>query len=289
MKPLRMKKSPFNVKVIIVVFWLIFLFCAIINVFPIIWAFINSMKTAEEFFDDSLALPKVFLMQNYINVFSDFKYRNYYYTDMLINSLWILVVHVLVNVGASTLLAYAVARFRFPGKHLLYTVIIFANTIPIIGSGPAGFRLMHALNMINNPSVIWIAWACGFDFAFIVLYGNFRGISEFYSEAARIDGANEFIVLWKIIMPQAFPCIMAISITQAIGVWNDFGIVMIYLREYPNLAYGLYVFNTESNFVVNSKPIYFAASIISCIPVIILYACSQKLILTNITAGGLKG
>ena len=289
MKPLRMKKSPFNVKVIIVVFWLIFLFCAIVHVFPIIWAFINSMKTAEEFFDDTLSLPKDFSLKNYINVFSDFKYRDYYYMDLLWNSLWILGVHVTVNVLASTLLAYAVARFRFPGKNLLYAVIIFANTIPIIGSGPAGFRLMKALNMINNPSIIWIAWASGFDFAFIILYGTFRGVSEFYSEAARIDGANEFTVLWKIIMPQAFPAIVAIAITQAVSVWNDYGTVMIYLREYPNLAYGLYVFNTESNFVENSKPIYFAATIISCIPVIILYACSQKLILTNITAGGLKG
>ncbi|MGN1061497.1 MAG: hypothetical protein ACI4RO_00065, partial [Candidatus Scatosoma sp.] len=71
--------------------------------------------------------------------------------------------------------------------------------------------------------------------------------------------------------------------------WNDYSRSMIYLRNYPNLAYGLYLFHTESNWIEDSKPIYFAAAVISAIPVIVLYASTQKLILTNITAGGLKG
>ena len=58
---------------------------------------------------------------------------------------------------------------------------------------------------------------------------------------------------------------------------------------YPNLAYGLYLFETDKNYIKNSMPIYFAASIISSVPIIILYASTQKLLLTNMTAGGLKG
>lgn len=289
MKALRLRKSTTDVKVVILVFWGIFLACAIVHIFPIFWALINSMKTGEEFFESSLALPQSWHLRNYLNVFKDFRYRNYFYLDLLINSLWQLAVNVFVNVGASVLLAYIVARYRFPGRNALYTMVIFANTIPIIGSGAANFRLMQSLNMINNPALIWIAWATGFDFAFIILYGNFKGISSSYSEAAKIDGANDWTVLLRVIIPQALPCIVAISIQQAIAVWNNYGTVMIYLREYPNLAYGLYLFNTDSNYVENSKPIYFAASIISALPVIVLYSCSQKLILTNVTAGGLKG
>lgn len=289
MKALRLRRSPIDVKIIIIVFWVIFLACAVIHVFPMYWAILNSLKTYEEFATGNLNFPKTLNLKNYLNVFTDFHYRDYYYFDMLINSLWMLVVNVFVNVMSSMLLAYIVARFRFPGKNLLYGLVIFANTIPIIGSGPAGFRLMKSLNMINNPALIWLAWASGFDFAFIVLYGNFQGISSSYSESAKIDGASDFTVFLKIIIPQAMPCITAIAIQQSIGVWNNYGTVMIYLREYPNLAYGLYVFNTEKNFVQNSMPIYFAATIISSIPVIILYASSQKLILTNVTAGGLKG
>ena len=208
---------------------------------------------------------------------------------MLFNSLWVVVVKVFVNVASSAMLAYAIARFRFPGKELLYVIVIFVNTIPIIGSGPAAFKLLDFLGMVENPLTIWISWASGFDFAFIVLYGYFKGVSPAYSEAAYIDGAGELRTFFTIILPQVVPCLVAIMITQAIGVWNDYGTIMIYLRESPNLAYGLYMYNTDSRYAENSKPVYFAAAVISAIPIIILYASTQNLILTNMTAGGLKG
>ena len=208
---------------------------------------------------------------------------------MLFNSWWILIVYVTVNVCSSSLLAYALSRFRFPGSKFLYSVVIFANTIPIIGSGPAAYKLAMSLNLINNPSAIWLMWASGFDFAFIVFYGYFKGISTSYSESAKMDGANNFTIFLKVIIPQIIPCLVAIAITQAISIWNNYSISMVYMRDYPNLAYGMYLFKDNSFLVADSMPIYFAAAVISCIPVIILYASTQELILTNMTTGGLKG
>lgn len=290
MKPLIHKRSSKHEIIIAVVFFILFLLLALIYIYPLFWALNNSLKTYPEYVADNFGITKSWMFENYYRVFEGaFHYKNFYYEHMLFNSLWMLVVQVFVNVTSSALLAYAVARFRFPGRGLLYAVVIFANTIPIIGSGPVAFRLMNKLNMINNPFTIWLSWASGFDFAFIVLYGYFKGISPSYSESAYIDGAGEMKVFFKIILPQVMPCIAAICITQAIGVWNNYGTVMIYLREYPNLAYGLYLFETDKNYIRNSMPIYFAASIISAIPVIVLYSCTQKLLLTNMTAGGLKG
>jgi raffinose/stachyose/melibiose transport system permease protein/N-acetylglucosamine transport system permease protein len=194
-----------------------------------------------------------------------------------------------VNVSSSALLAYALARFRFPGSKFLYAVVIFANTIPIIGAGPAQYKLAMSLKMINNPATIWLMWAGGFDFAFIVLYGYFKGVSRSYSESAKMDGANNWVVFIKVILPQVTPCIVAIAITQATGVWNNYSISMLYLRDYPNLAYGMYLFKDSSFLVKDSMPVYFAAAVISCIPIIVLYTCSQNLILNNMTTGGLKG
>ena len=289
MAKITFRKQTLEVKITYVVFLGLFIFFAFLHVMPLIWSLISSVKTGEEFFADSFGLPKVFHLDNYIRVFSEFKYRQYNYFDMLWNSLWMLVVGVVAEVLASAMLAYPLARYRFPGRTLIYTVVIFANTIPIIGAGPAKFKLMSALGMVNNPWLIWLSWCNAFDFAFIVFYGNFKGISMTYSEAAKMDGASNVRILFQIIFPQAFPCIAAIAITSAINVWNNYSTAMIYLREYPNLAYGLYLFNTAANYVEDSKPIYFAATIISCIPVIVLYAANQKLILTNVTAGGLKG
>lgn len=294
MDKLKFKHSPVSVKIIYIAFVAMFTFFAFLYLYPIVWAFLNSLKSMREYATNSLSLPKDWIFSHYLDVFTEFQAMGmggdiYKYFDMLYNSLWILVVNVTVNVCSSTLLAYALARFRFPGSKFLYALVIFANTIPIIGSGPAAYKLAMSLNMVNNPSVIWLMWGSGFDFAFIVLYGYFRGVSRSYSESAKMDGANNFTILLKVILPQVTPCIVAIAITQATGVWNNYTISMIYLRDYPNLAYGMYLFKDSTFLVKDSMPIYFAAAVISCIPIIVLYASTQNLILTNMTTGGLKG
>ena len=295
MTKLRFKKQPISVKIIYVAFFVMFLLFAFVYIYPLCWAFLNSLKSMKEYATNSLTMPSTWLWRHYLDVFTEFQAvplsggEPFRYLDMLFNSLWMLVVKVFVNVASSMLLAYALARFRFPGSKFLYALVIFANTIPIIGAGPAAYRLAMNLNMVNNPMTIWLMWAGGFDFAFIVLYGYFKGVSPSYSESAKIDGANNWTIFIKVILPQVTPCIAAIAITQATGVWNDYSTPMIYMRDYPNLAYGMYLFKDSSFLVKDSMPIYFAAAVISCLPVIILYTCSQNLILNNMTTGGLKG
>ena len=290
MRNIASKKSSKSEKVTAYIFFALFVIIAVICIYPFFWAFNNSLKTFEEYSNNSFAITESWNFINYPNVFLGyFQYNNVTYLGMLFNSLWMVVVRVVVNVASSAMLAYAIARVRFPGKDFLYLVVIFVNTIPIIGSGPAAFKLLNALGMVENPLTIWVSWASGFDFAFIVLYGYFRGVSPAYSESAYIDGASELRTFWSIVLPQVIPCLVAIMITQAIGVWNDYGTVMIYLRKTPNLAYGLYMFNTESMYIADSKPIFFAAAVISAVPIIVLYPCTQNLILENMAAGGLKG
>jgi ABC-type glycerol-3-phosphate transport system permease component len=290
MRNILSKRSSTSEIITAIIFLILFIIIAIVCIYPLFWAFNNSLKTFDEYSENNFILTKSWDFYNYFKVFNGtFQYNGVTYLGMLYNSLWILVVRVFVNIASSLMLAYAIARFEFPGRNFLYAVVIFANTIPIIGSGPATFKLLNSLNMVENPTTIWLSWAGGFDFAFIVLYGYFKGISPSYSESAYVEGAGELRVFFSIILPQVVPCVVAIMITQAIGVWNDYSTVMIYLRTRPNLAYGLYMFNTESIYISNSKPIYFAAAVISAVPIIVLYACTQKLILTNMTAGGLKG
>ncbi len=297
MDKLKFKNTPLSAKIIYVAFFIFFFVFALVYIYPIFWAILNSLKTKTAYSNDSLAFPTGMPeWWHYRSVFTEFRVvasngSTIYYAEMLLNSLWILVLNVFVNVCSSAILAYALARFRFPGKNLLYSVVIFANTIPIIGAGPAAYKLIAVqLQFINKPWLIWLTWASGFDFAFIVFYGYFRGVSNSYSESAKMDGANNFTIFLRIILPQVIPCIVAVAITQAMGVWNNYSISMIYLTDYPNLAYGMYLFE-DNKFLIetDSINIYFAAAVVSCIPIIVLYASTQNLILTNMTTGGLKG
>lgn len=287
MKKIASKKSPISEKVTAIAFFVFFCVLAILCIYPFFWAFNNALKT--KISGNSMAITRDWAFENFSRIFSEFEVTEVDYFGMLWNSLWMLVVRVFVNVAASAMLAYAIARFRFPGKEILYVIVIFVNTIPIIGSGPAAYKLMYKLDFVENPALIWISWASGFDFAFIVLYGYFKGVSPSYSESAYIDGAGELRVFFSIILPQVVPCISAIMITQAIGVWNDFGTVELYLTQTPNLAYGLKEFEKHNRSRKSALPMHFAASIISSLPIIVLYSCTQNLILTNMTAGGLKG
>lgn len=291
----RFKSKSKSEKVALCIFFVFFLSMTVIYIYPIFSIFLNSFRRFEEFEEISVnpnASPftwPIWQTKSWSEVFTVFKYKNYTYLDMLFNSVWITAVKVTVNILASTFLAYAVARFRFPGRNFLYAVVIFSQTIPIVGTGAASYKLFTQLGFINNPSLMWIAWFSAFDFAFIVLYGTFRGISPTYSESAKLDGANNLTVLFKIVMPQAFPCIAALAIQQSITVWNDYTTSLIYLRDYPNIAYGLFVTEKSISYFYNARALYSAVVCISMIPILILYACSQKLILTNMNAGGLKG
>lgn len=275
------------------VYYVLFTLVAIMFLYPIVSTFFNSLKSDVDLVKNPTGLPtEWWRIENYIKVFSEFKVQittvevNYF--GMLWNSFWMTGVRLTVNLASSVLLAYPIAKFKFPGKNFLYGVVIFVNTIPILGSGAAGYKLLKSLHMLDNPWLIWISWCGGFDYAFIIFYGTFRGISDSYIESASLDGANNFTIMFKIMMPQALPSIVALAITQAIPMWNDYSTSMINLPKYPNLGYGIYKFE-PGPYVQYDTAVYYSAVIISMLPPMILYAANQKFILSSLSVGGLKG
>ena len=239
-------------------------------------------------FAGMFAMPNALNFENYVRVFQEFKIRQYNYADMLYNSLWELALKLFVSMLSSVCFAYAVARYRFPGRDFLYGLVIFAKTIPIIGNGPAEFKLISSLGMVNNPALIWLAWAGGFDFAFIVLYGTFKGISRTYSEAAKIDGAGHFTILFKVMIPQVLGVWGALFIMQFITMWNDATASMMYFPDWPTLATGLFEYESKMIRKVN-MPVYFAGLMIAMVPVLTLFLLFQETIMEKVNLGGLKG
>ncbi len=275
--------------IVFIIYLMIFILFSLFYLYPIFWCFTNAMKTPFEFFESSVAMPKQFTSSQFISVFSDFQLGTNGFMQMLINSMWQAFGRAFCTITASILVAYPLARYNFPGKNLIFGIIIFRITIPIVGASAAGYKLFRTLNMLDNPGIFWFAWFSSFDMNALILYGYFQGISKTYSEAAYLDGASKMTVLLKVILPQAFPCILALYITQVMVVWNDYTTPMIYLRSYPNLAYGLYEFDELSKFLENGKPVYFAAILLTSIPPILLYVLGQKTMINNMSIGGLKG
>lgn len=288
----KFNQFSLGVRILLIVFFLFFLIEALIQVIPFIWVINNSLKTAEEFnySDNSMALTSTWAISNYLKVFTQFRVNGeVLYWEMVWNSTWQTFVYLFVNILSSLFVAYALAKFRFPGKGLFYGIMIFTQTIPIIGTGAAAYKLKFELGMINNPWWIWFSWAVGFDYSAFVMFGTFQGISRSYSESAELDGANEFQILFQIIVPQIIPLVLALLVTNFVGRWNDYATSQINLYNYPTLAYGMYLFQTASSWSEDGKVVYYASLVMSAIPGVLMYACFQGLIINNLSVGGLKG
>lgn len=286
----KFKSYSLAAKIILIAFFLFFLFEMVLHVFPLLFAVNNSLKTSEEIYNDVMAPTRTWSFINYANMLRVFKVRGgIYFEEMLWNSVWQTGSFLIVNIGASTLVAYVLARYRFPGRGLLFGFLIFKQTIPIIGTGAAGYKLYSALGLINNPYLFWISLGDGFDYSAFILYGTFKSISNTYSESAKIDGAGNFKIMFDIILPIAFPAIIALLVTNFTTAWNNYAMSQINLNKFPSLAYGLFIFQHDALYIEEGETVFYAALVVSALPGVIIYCSLQNLVVKNLAVGGIKG
>jgi raffinose/stachyose/melibiose transport system permease protein/N-acetylglucosamine transport system permease protein len=253
---------------------------------------LNSFKTNSKFFSDIWGIPLEPTFENYISVFTKFTiYKpsgQFGIMQMFLISIGITVAATVINTLLSSMTAYVIAKYRFVGRKLLYSLAIFTMIMPVVGTLPAQYRLMQALGLYNTIPGLLILYSGCFGFTFFIMHGYFTTVSWTYAEAAFLDGANDFQAFWHIMMPMAKPIMVSMGIIYAIGIWNDYVTPSIYLKDIPTLAVGLRVLSQE----MIGKGAYaemFASMIIAVIPILIVFVIFQKTIMENTIAGGIKG
>lgn len=275
--------------IVFAVYFVIFLVFAFLCLYPLFWCLANSLKSTMEYYESSVALPEIWNFAYYAKIFTSFKIGYVGFLEMVLNSIWQTFGWQAINILGSICVAYPLARYKFPGRSFCYGIILFRITIPIVGSGAVAYKFLRAIGMINNPVWYSLTYFQGFDLAALILYGYFKGISREYSEAAYIDGATRLQVLGKVVLPLAMPCVIALFISNVMAQWNNYSTPMIYMTKYPNLAYGIYLFQDEVLFIENGMPLFFGAIIITSLVPLLLFTLGQKTMLTNMSVGGLKG
>lgn len=276
-------------KIVFTIYFVLFIIAAFICLYPLFWTFVNSVKTQSEYYDNPHGLPNIWHFELYLQVFEKMSLKGTDFWGLVWNSIWLTAGGQLLNLAASLCVAYPLARYNFPGKKFFYGIIIFRITIPIIGAGAAAYKLYRSFGLVNNPLYIITAFA-GFDMQALIMYGYFKGISREYSDAACIDGASVLRSFVSVILPQALPCIIALYVNAVMGNWNNYITPLIYLPDYPNLAYAIYeIKGAASHLGKNSKALYFGAILLSAIVPVTLFSVSQKLMINNMSVGGLKG
>ena len=257
-------------------------------IYPLVWAFLSSLKESTEYMtSNKMALPENWLFSNYIKAFEGLNIDGNDMFEMLFNSLWFTLGGTLAGVGVSCMTAYAVAKYRFPGSKIIYWTAIISMMIPIVGALPSQYKVYTALGIIETPWLL-LAFMNGFGFNFLVLHSFFESLPRNYMEASFIDGASHFTCFWKVMLPQAKSPIMALSIVSAINFWNDYTTPLLFLKEYPTLSSGIYMYQVINTRILD-MPVLFAGVLISAVPVLLLYAFFQNKIMSISMGGGIKG
>ena len=134
-----------------------------------------------------------------------------------------------------------------------------------------------------------IGQGAGHGMYFLIVYAFFRNLPTGYAEAAQMDGAGPFTVFFRVMLPQARPIIVSLSVMQFISAWNSYDVPLLYLPSYPTLSTALYLYKDNMFQLGLSTPTYFAGMLISIIPVAVLFLIFNKQIMNNISIGGMKG
>lgn len=271
-----------------VVVFILLSFFAVTFLGGVVWMLGGSVKTDMQFYTDSiLSFPKPVKIINYVDAFRVLREEQFDLFFMIINSTWLSIGSVVLVVFTNNVVAYTLARFKFPGRDLIYWTYFFTMMLPIVGAMPSALRMYKLLHIYNTPFFLVTKIMAGGSNLF-VFYAMYNGVAFTYSEAAYIDGAGHFAVFFKVMLPQSVSIIIAIGVMTFINVWNDYMTPLVYLKDWPTLASGLY----KLSVIASRKwldPYLLAGIIISSIPIIALFVAFQDTLLQINIGGGIKG
>ena len=251
--------------------------------FPLYWIVTGSFKNKLEITARTpIWFPIEPTVENYARLFDNPAFL------WLFNIIFISAAAMILTCLTASLAGYALGKKRFIGRGVLFTIIICAMAlpkqvivIPLAQEMTNFFHLNDTLWAVILPTVGW-------PFGVFLMKQFFDGIPNELSEAARIDGLNEFGIYSKIIMPLSKSVIGTLVILTSLSVWNDFLAPLIYInsRELYTIQLGLR--NMISEFTAEYGPIM-AASVISIIPILIVFLCFQSFFEQSLASSGVKG
>ncbi len=251
-----------------------------------IFAFLQGFKTHAEVVLTPFALPTEWHFENYVNVFTLLKVGDTNFLGMTFNTLWWSLGATFVEVAGTFCVTYVVSKYKFPGSSILNYIAIMVMIIPL-PSGASAYKTIYTLGFNDSPLYL-IAKIGGLTGSYLLIKACIDGVSWTYAEAALIDGASDFQIMYKIILPQLVAPMMAIVINRILFYWNSFEEPLLYLSKLPMLSVGIKAFHNEM--IYNARmDILFAACIISALPLWILYGVCNKTLLNVSFGGGLKG
>jgi multiple sugar transport system permease protein len=259
--------------------------------FPLFWMISSALKNDPQIY----TIPPVIIPipAHWNNFFEG--WTRLPFTQFTINSIFRYTLPVtLATVLSSTLTAYGFSRLKWPGRDILFYLCIATMMVPWQVTMVPLFITFKNLGWINSYRPLVVPSLFGVPYFIFMLRQFFMGLPEELSDAARIDGATEFGILFRIILPLSIPALAVVALFRFVSAWNDYLGPLIYLNKdelFP-LALGiqrLRVIATSMGTSANAYPHLMAVSTIVAMPIILAFFFAQRTFIEGISLTGLKG
>lgn len=275
-KRIRMERADLAANIVVILL-------AVLNLFPFYWMITSSFKTSAGIFKMPPDwFPTTFRFQNYLDLITGQPALRW-----ALNSIIVSVGTTLLVIVCSTMAAYAISMLQFPGKKIVFTVVVFSLMIPKEIFIVPLFKIVLALDWSDSylgmilPNVA----TC---FGVFMLKGFFDTVPESLRESGKLDGANEFTIFFRLILPIVKPGIGALFILNFVQVWNNYLWQMLIARSKDMMTLQVGVASLMMD--INPNFAYkMAGAVIASIPMLVMFLMFQKYFTKGITLGAVKG
>jgi ABC-type glycerol-3-phosphate transport system permease component len=257
---------------------------SIFMVFPFLWMLVSSFKPFGEIFAGDSFLPQNPTLDNYVRLFEE--------GGALLkvwNSLFIATVYTVIAVLLCTLGGYAFAKFRFPGRRALFGLMLATITIPFaVVMIPLFIIMRNVFDWIDTPWPLIVPTAAN-AFGIFFMRQYLLSMPDEMLDAARVDGASEPTIFTRIVLPTSIPGLVSLGIIFFMARWNDFLWPLAVLRSDETRTVPLMLIALQGPPGRTAYDLLMAGSVVSVLPMLVLFLLLQRHLVAGVTAGAVKG
>ncbi len=259
---------------------------SIVMIFPLFWMVLGSLKTSKEAMNPEMILPDVIHLENIMDVFSNSPLLKY-----VLNSLIVALVATLIQIITGAMLAYAFSFMKFKGRNILFGIVMATYMLPSCATYIPAFVTLAKMGMLNSRIGLIIS-QCVSIFGIFLLRTAFLQIPSELIEAAKLDGAGHWKILWKIVMPVTRSSFVTFGLMSFISLYNNYMWPSLITKDSDlyQVAQGLRSFFIDDGAFGTNWAKVMAGSTMIVIPLLILFAFTQKWFISGLAGdSGVKG
>ena len=271
--------------------YLVLIVLAFSFVLPFYWMGSSALKNDSQVFTvPPVWVPNPAHWNNYWDAWNTYNFNRYVVNTVFNHGLPVMIGTVL----SSAIVAYGFARLQWPGRDILFSICLMTMMIPYAVIMVPLFITFKHLGWINTYRPLTVPAYFGNPFFIFMLRQFYRSIPEELSDAARIDGANEFGILLRIMLPLSKPALMVVALFAFLGAWNDYLGPLIYLNQEQQYTIALGIENLRRTIAsvgatALAYPYLMAVSTIVTLPILIVFFLAQRTFIEGVSMTGLKG